>query len=107
VPGGDALPGETQADAALRETGEETGYGAALLDYEPIHTVQSPESDLDLQFYLGQISGGLCKVQPGELLNARWLSTAQVQALNERNMLRDSFIADLVVSPRVMKPWAA
>jgi len=106
IPGGDPLPGETPADAAIRETGEETGYGAVLLGSEPVHTEHIPEGDIDIYIYLGQVSGGLCRVQPGELLNARWLSTGQVQALNERGMLRDSFIANLVMSPAVVRPWA-
>jgi 8-oxo-dGTP diphosphatase len=81
LPGGRVEPGETDAEALVREMREETG-----LEVEPgplLGAVQRPAGDgdvFDIRDYVATVTGGT--LIPGDdAAEARWVSAAELESL--------------------------
>ena len=73
-PKGHVEPGETLAQAASRETREETGIEAALLEEYPLPVPSAREDDRrTVWFYPARYLGGALRAQPDEVSEAVWV----------------------------------
>lgn len=75
MPGGWVDPGEDPADAAVRETAEETGLDVVVLAL--VHTGRRPDSDHFT--YRCRITGGSLR-SSDETLDAQWWALGEVPA---------------------------
>jgi 8-oxo-dGTP diphosphatase len=81
LPGGRIEPGETDAEALVREMREETGL--VIDPGQLIGTVRRPARDgfvFDIRDYAGTVTGGT--LRPGDdAADARWMDTSEMQSL--------------------------
>ena len=81
IPGGRIEPGETDAEALVREMREETGL--AVQAGPLLGSVRRPAQDgdvLDIRDYAATVTGGT--LRPGDdAADARWLETADLNSL--------------------------
>ena len=76
-PKGHVEPGETLLQAALRETREETGIEAALLEDYPLPVPSAREDDRrTVWFYPARYVKGKVRAQPGEVSEAVWVKSS-------------------------------
>jgi 8-oxo-dGTP diphosphatase len=99
LPGGRIEPGETDADALVREMHEETG-----LEIEPgplLGTVRRPAGDgdvLDIRDYAAIVTGGT--LIPGDdAADARWVSGEELDSLAITEGLVETLISWGVLGP--------
>jgi len=89
LPGGLADPGEHFADTVAREVYEETGVRATLegiVSLRHTHNYRFGQGDVYVVVRLRVPAGGEeITVDKGELLDARWMSRAHIEALVERD----------------------
>ncbi|HEX8182646.1 MAG TPA: NUDIX domain-containing protein [Candidatus Saccharimonadales bacterium] len=92
LPAGHVDKGESIEAAAVREAKEETGYDVELGDKIGIYheTIESPVRHA----FVATIIGGELKVQPDEILDAKWFSFDEITAMKEDNKLRVDWIYD-------------
>jgi 8-oxo-dGTP diphosphatase len=81
LPGGRIEPGETDAEALVREMHEETGL--VIEAGQLIGTVQRPAADgavLDIRDYAATVTGGT--LRPGDdAADARWVDASELESL--------------------------
>jgi ADP-ribose pyrophosphatase YjhB (NUDIX family) len=94
LPGGAVASGETLAQAAVREAGEETGLEVELSQLVGIYS--SPNwhrGGSHIATFAGRLKGGGLKVQPGEVLEAAYFAADSIpEALlaGERQRIEDA-----------------
>jgi len=79
-PGGGIEPGESQAEALVREMQEELA-----IDVEPgelLTTHTKHEGRLVLYCWSGKIGGGTLAANPKEVAEVRWMTPAEVRAMD-------------------------
>jgi 8-oxo-dGTP diphosphatase len=93
LPGGRIEPGETDAEALVREMHEETG-----LEIETgrlLGTVRRPGQGgdvLDIRDYMATVTGGM--LRPGDdAADARWVDAAELESLPTTEGLIDALIS--------------
>jgi ADP-ribose pyrophosphatase YjhB (NUDIX family) len=93
LPGGRCLPGETTAAACVRELAEETGLSARVLSFAGSVVREAPGGGSYLiEDYVCEVTGGtLCAAD--DALDARWVSLADLDALQLAPGLRDALLS--------------
>lgn len=92
-PAGHVDPGETLQDGAVREAKEETGLDVKLTDQEPLYVGPGQSGTTNrVHLFKGEVVGGTLKFQAEELLDARWFSVAEIQALAAAGKTRGEWI---------------
>ncbi|MDO4280672.1 MAG: NUDIX domain-containing protein [Peptococcaceae bacterium] len=81
--GGSILAGETSAEGAAREVREETGMDCHTADLAHIQTLRIPTAFIDCYIYLTDINPDAIVLQPGETVDWRWVTQAELEALIE------------------------
>lgn len=87
IPGGRVNFGESAKDAAVRETGEETGLDVEVVNLVDVVNIILREEDGRVQYhyflldYLARPTGGELKAQ-SDALDARFFSTEELESLN-------------------------
>jgi len=89
LPAGRVDVGETIEEAAVREAKEESGYDVKLI--RKIDIYQDTASEPPKHTFEAEIVGGELKYPEDELLDARWFTLAEIEALGQ-SKLRGSWI---------------
>ena len=95
-PAGHLEPGESLADAAVRETLEETGWAVRLSAFIGVYQWTAPDGTAFLRFaYAAEpVSHDPARPLDAGILRALWLSPAELQAEHAR--LRSPLVWDVV-----------
>ena len=94
LPAGHVDKGESIEHAAVREVKEETGYDVELGDKVDIYH-EAVDTPVRHAFVAHIISGELA-AQPGEILDAKWLSYDDITAMKNDGKLRVEWIYDAI-----------
>ena len=92
IPAGWAEISETPQRAAIRETKEEVGLTVEITDNTPLHSERHPEKARIYYAFMGRVIGGELSVAEDELLNAKWLSFSEIEALQRDGKIRAEWV---------------
>ena len=96
LPAGHIDKGETPSQAALREAYEETGFKVKMVSPDPVLVDKDTEKGVKKYSYLVEIIGGELNFPKDELLDAKWLTYDEIQALSDQAKLRTSWVIDSI-----------
>jgi 8-oxo-dGTP pyrophosphatase MutT (NUDIX family) len=94
LPAGYVDKGESIEAAAVREAHEETGYKVELGPEIGLYH-EGPSSTVK-HIFRARIVGGDLRVQPEEILDAKWLSYDEIKQLHGDGQIRADWIFDVV-----------
>jgi ADP-ribose pyrophosphatase YjhB (NUDIX family) len=94
LPAGHVDEGETFASAAKRETYEETGYKVEL--DKKLAVIHPDVARPVLHAYEAHVIGGGLTINPEEILEACWLTFAEIQKLHADGKLRNDWVIDSI-----------
>lgn len=94
IPAGYVDKGESIEHAAVREAKEEAGYDVELLGKIDVYhdAIESPIKHA----FRARIVGGELRIQPDEILDAKWFSFDAITAMNQAGQIRASWIYDAI-----------
>ena len=98
LPAGHVDPGETVAQAAVREVQEETGL-IVVTDHE-VFSEAIPEREREFHIFTAQIAAGTLKVHPDEIMDARWFTLDQIYQLQKDGHLRSDWMVKAIENSR-------
>lgn len=98
-PAGKIDPGETLEQAAVREGKEESGFDLEI-DYL-IGVFKHPADDVadtivEVNVFKSNIIGGELIIPNEEIMDLKWLTSAEIEQMNNDNKLRKPFIWEAV-----------
>ncbi len=96
LPAGHVDAGESPQEAAVREALEEVGLIVELTDTEPLFYAEVPEKNRIRYAFLGVVKRGILTVRQDELLDAKWLTIEEIEALNLQNKIREAWVMESV-----------
>lgn len=94
LPTGHVDAGESVEQAAVREVKEETGYDVELITKVAIY--HEDVGRAVKHAFVAKITGGSLHIQPDEILDAKWLSYADIEQLQNDGQIRASWVFDAV-----------
>jgi len=97
VPGGHIIDGETIAEAAIRETFEESGYRVELTGFLGIYQsiIGAKQLNVAGPCYLARVTGGEARVSE-EHPEVRWVTVEEFLALAADGRFWTSYLPDLM-----------
>jgi len=94
MPGGVVEPGESLAQAAIRETYEETGFEVVLTRLVGLYSRPAwYDGTYHVCVFVGSITGGTLNIQPSEVLEARFFAFSDLPSdmlLGQRHRILDA-----------------
>lgn len=93
IPAGYADAGESDRQAAIRETKEEVGLTVELID-QPVHMYENIDKQKRYLAYRTSSYVGVLKVQSSEILDAKWLDFDEIESLWQHNLIREPWVYD-------------
>ena len=87
VPGGSILSGESNTEGAIRELFEETGITATASELRLLYTEERPHDFVDIFLLKKDITLKSLTLQPGETVDAKWLSLSAIHQLIKNKTL--------------------
>ena len=78
LPGGGIEDGESFAQAAVRETREETGLEVRLTRLVGVYSRLGPRGDVHIVLFAAQPVGGQERLQPGEVIEIGWFREDEI-----------------------------
>lgn len=94
LPAGFVDKGETIEQAAIREAKEETGYTVELL-HEVLVAHESATNPVKHAF-LAKVTGGELTVDNDEIMDVKWLTFSEIEALNNKQKIRAAWVWDAI-----------
>lgn len=94
VPAGHVDKDEAIEDTAVRETSEETGLQVRLLRKIGIYhdAVEFPIKHA----FMAEVTGGTLRTQADEILQAAWLTFAEIAKLNDDKLIRAPWVWEVI-----------
>lgn len=84
LPAGRVEKGKSIKETAIKETKEETGLDVGLVEKIGIFQEEEIEEKAVKHSFLAKIVGGELKFPKNELLNARWFSFSEIEAMKDK-----------------------
>ena len=94
LPAGHVDKGESLEVAAVREVKEETGFDVSLIAQIALYHETAAQSVKHV--YSAEIIGGELTAQEGEILDAKWLSYEEIQAIEQAGKIRSPWVLDTI-----------
>jgi NADH pyrophosphatase NudC (nudix superfamily) len=98
IPAGYVDKGETIEQAAVREVKEEAGFDVTLGKQLGVYHEGLPRPVKHI--FVGNLVGGELHVQEDEILDAKWLTFEEVEALDKDGKLRAPWIMEVITKSR-------
>ncbi len=98
LPAGHVDKGESLEQAAIREVQEETGFDVRLVSQLAIYHEEASKSVKHV--YSAEIIGGELNAQESEILQVKWLSYEEVQAIENEGKIRAPWVWNAILKDR-------
>jgi ADP-ribose pyrophosphatase YjhB (NUDIX family) len=102
-PSGRIEQGEDILIAACREVKEETGFDVNIIETTGIYNfISSSNHQVILFHFIGEIQGGLLKLEEDEIIDSKWIALSEIQNF-KNDELRDSKVLRQITEAIVHK----